>query len=82
MFIRLLANIVNVSNYTKCIFLNNQKCMAQPILVNLHPNEYCQGLCYYPFAINLDRCTGSCNSLNDLPNRLGVPNKTRFKIEI
>lgn len=55
MFIRLLANIVNVSNYTKCIFLNNQKCMVQPILVNLHPNEYCQWLCYYPFAINLDR---------------------------
>lgn len=55
MFIRLLANIVNVSNYTKCIFLNNQKWMVQPILVNLHPNEYCQWLCYYPFAINLDR---------------------------
>lgn len=32
--------------------------------------------------IQIDKCTGSRNSLNDIPNRLGVPNKTRFKIEI
>ena len=33
----------------------NQKCTNQPTLINLHPNEYIQGLHYYPFAINLDR---------------------------
>ena len=27
---------------------------------------------YYPFALNLDRCTGSCN---DLSNRICSPNK-------
>ena len=25
-----------------------------PTLINLHPNEYTQELCYYPFAVNLD----------------------------
>ena len=50
--------------------------MIQPILINLHPNEYGPGLHYYPFTVNLDRCTGSCSTRNDLSNRLCVPNKT------
>ena len=31
---------------------------------------------YYPFAVNLDRCVGSYNILNNLSNRVCVPNKT------
>ena len=50
--------------------------MAQPTHINLHPNEYIQGLWYYPFAVNLDRCFGSCNTLCDLSNRICVTNKT------
>ena len=53
-FIGLLASIVNASNHTKCISLNNQQCMIQPTHINLHPNEYSQG-CYYQLAVNLDR---------------------------
>ena len=26
--------------HTKCISLSNQKCMIQPTLINLYPNEY------------------------------------------
>ena len=50
--------------------------MIQPTLINLHRNEYTQGLHYYPFAVNLDRCVGSCNILNDLSNKVCAPNKT------
>ena len=50
--------------------------MIQPILINLYTNEYTQGLYYYPFSVNLDRCVGSCNTVNDLSNRVCVPNKT------
>ena len=39
MFIVLLSNIVNGSNHTKFVSLINQKCMIQPTLINLHPNE-------------------------------------------
>ena len=42
MFIRLLISIVSASNHTKCISLNNQKCMIQRTLTNLHHNEYSQ----------------------------------------
>ena len=75
-FIELLTGLVNRSNYTKCVLLHNQKCVIQPILINLHPNEYSQEFNYYPFAINLDRCVGSFNILNDLSNKVCIPNKT------
>ena len=39
MFIGLLAGMESDSNHTKCVSLNNQKSMAQPTLVDLHPNE-------------------------------------------
>ena len=53
MFIELLANIVNASNHKKCAFLNNQQFIFQATLINLHPNEYRQGSCFYAFAVNL-----------------------------
>ena len=40
MFMRLLTSIVSVSNHAKHMLLNNQKCMTQPTLTNLQPNEY------------------------------------------
>ena len=49
--------------------------MTQHTLINLHPNEYSQEFHYYPLAVTLDRCVGSCNTLNDLSNRVCVPNK-------
>ena len=55
LFIGLLTDIVSASSYTKCVPLNNQKCMTQPSLINLHPNEYSQEFYYYPFSVKLDR---------------------------
>ena len=56
--------------------LSNQKYEIQPTLINLHPNEYSQELRYSPFAVKLDKCVGSCNTLNDSSNKVCVPNKT------
>ena len=75
-FLVLLSNKVSGSNHTKCVSLSNQKCMTQPTFINLHPNEYSQEFHSYPFAVKLDRCVGSCNTLNDLYNKVCVPNKT------
>ena len=30
---------------------------------------------YYPFVVKLDRCVGSCNTLNVLSNKVCVLNK-------
>ena len=45
MIVGLLAGLVNGSNQTKCVSFSNQKCMIQPTLINLYPNEYSQE-CY------------------------------------
>ena len=70
LFIILLVIIVNASNHTKCVSLSNQKSMTQFKSFNLHSNDHSQEFHYDPFAVKLDRCVGSCNTLNDLSNKL------------
>ena len=75
-FISWLTSVVVIAcNHTKYVFLSNQKCKVQPTLINLHPNEYSQELHYYPFAVKLGRCVGSCNNLNDFSHKACVSNK-------
>ena len=50
--------------------------MIQSALLNLHPNEYSREFQYYPFAFKLDRCAGNCSTLNNLSNKVYVPNKS------
>ena len=77
-FIGLLTGLVNGSNHTKCLSLSNQKNMIQPVLIDLHPNEYNQLFYYYPFGVKLDRCIGRRNTPNYLSNKVYVPNKTKI----
>ena len=58
-FLELLTSIIIVFNHGKCVSLSNQKCTTQPALINLHSNEYTQGLCCYLFVVNLDWCVSS-----------------------
>ena len=69
-----LSSIVNASNHIMCVSLSNQKCMVQTTLIYLYPNEWSQEFDYYPFSVKLDRCAGTCNTLNDLSNKECVPN--------
>ena len=62
MFIVAIFGIVNASNHAKYVLLGNQKCKIQSY--------------YYPFAVKLDRFVGSCNTLNDLSNKLCIPNNS------
>ena len=57
---------------TKCVSINDEPCM---IVIDLNPFE----LKYYPFMIILDKCSGSCNSGNDLSTKICVPGKTKDK---
>ena len=75
-FIGLLTGIASASKHWKCVSLSNQKCTTQPTFINLHPNEYSQEFHYNPFVVKSDRCVGNFNTLNDLSNKVCVPNKT------
>ena len=77
-FTVLRRNIVNGSNHTKCVSLSNRKCITQTIDINLHPNEYCQEFHYYILAVkSLNKSVRNCNTLNDVPNKVCVPNETK-----
>ena len=54
---------------TKYLFLNDEPCMVRPALIDLNPVE----LKYYPFIINLNKYTGSCNVLSP---KICVPKET------
>ena len=62
------------------IFKNMKKNMAylhdSTYYYNLHHNDYTHGLHYFPFPVNLDRCVESCNTLNDLSNKISIRYKT------
>ena len=53
--------------------VNNEPCMIRPFLIDLNPVE----LKYYPFMISLNKCNGSCNSVNDISMKICVPSKTK-----
>ena len=55
---------------TKCLSFNNEPCMVRPTLVDLNP----VALKYYPFMINLDKCSESCNVLSP---KICVPKETK-----
>ena len=57
--------------------MSNQKCEIQPTRINLHPDEYREEFNYYLFAVKLDTCVGSCNTLNDLSAKAYVPNEIK-----
>ena len=74
-FLVLLTSKVALK-HKKCVSWSNQKCTTKPALCNLYLNQYTQGLCLYPFSVNLDRCVGNCNTHNDLSNKVCVSSKT------
>ena len=63
------------NKYMLSVSLSNQKCTTQPTIIHLTPNESTQGLQCYPFVVNLDICVGSCNTLNNLSNKVCVAKK-------
>ena len=51
--------------------------MIYSTLINLHHKEYVQRLHYYTFAADLDIYVESCNTINELYNKLSFPKKTK-----
>ena len=56
---------------TKCMFLNNEKCMIRLPPIDLNPVE----LNYYSFMIGIDKCNGNCNAVDDLSTKICLPNE-------
>ena len=49
--------------------MNNQECKARIKIININNNEPV----FYPFSIKLNKCSGSCNNINNSYAKLCVP---------
>ena len=54
------CNVLNV-NPLKCVSINNQECKVRPQIINVNSNEPS----FYPYSIETNKCSGSCNNTND-----------------
>ena len=53
-------NLSNV-NSLECVSMNNQERQIRTEIINLNTNEPM----FYPYSIEINRCKGSCNTIND-----------------
>ena len=52
-----------------CISLKNQECKIRPEIINVNSNEPV----FYPLNIKTNKCSGSCNNINDPYAKICVP---------
>ena len=49
--------------------MNDQECKIRPNIINVNSNEST----FYPYSILVNKCSGSCNNINDPYAKLRVP---------
>ena len=62
------CNLVSL-NTLECVSINNQECKVRREIVNVNSNEPV----LFPFSIRTSKGSGSCNNINDIYSKLGVP---------
>ena len=65
-------NMVKVKSL-ECMSVVNQKRMSRPKIINTNANEPI----FYPYSIKVNKCSGSCNNINDPFAKLCVPDITK-----
>ena len=66
-----LFSILKV-NTLECLSVINRTCMPRPKILDV--NEGVGEALFYPYNVLVNKCSGSCNTLNDPMARLCVPN--------
>ena len=66
-----LFNILKV-NALECVSVVNRKCMPRPKILDV--NEGVGEALFYPYNVQVNKCSGSCNTLDDPMARICVPN--------
>ena len=56
-----VSKLFRVSSLSKCVDLTNQKCVVRPKIIDVNSND----LVFYPFKIAVNKCSGSCNTINN-----------------
>ena len=53
----------------KCVSISNQECKIRPEIINVNSNEPL----FYSYRIKVNKCSGSCNNINDPYSKLCIP---------
>ena len=53
--------------------MNNQKCKIRTEIINVNTNEPM----FYHYSIKINRCKGSCNTINNPYAKICVPNQIK-----
>ena len=61
-------NVLNV-NSLECVSMNNQECKIRAEIINVNTNE----AMIYPYSVKINKCKGSCNTINDPYAKICVP---------
>ena len=60
-------------NSLECVLMNNQECKIRSEIINVSTNEPI----FYPYSIKINKCKGSCNTINDPYAKIFVPNNIK-----
>ena len=63
-------NVLNVTSL-KCVSMKNQECKIRTKITNINNNEHW----FYPYSIEVNKYSGSCNNINDPYSKLCVPDE-------
>ena len=66
------CNVLNV-NSLEGVLMNNQECKIRQEIININTNEPV----FYPYSITINKCKGSCNTINDPYAKICVPDTIR-----
>ena len=63
----------SITGALNCVSMNNQKCKLRPKIVDINSNSPM----FYPFSINVNNCSGTCNNINDPYAKICVPDTVK-----
>ena len=72
--INLTINLFSIikTRALECVSVINRKCMPRPKILDV--NEGAGEALFYPYNVLVNKCSGSCDTINDPMARLCVPN--------
>ena len=74
LLINLFISLFNVlkANALECVSVINQKCMRRPKILDV--KEGVGEALFYPYNVLVNKCSGSCDTLDNPMTKLCVPN--------
>ena len=67
------CSVLNINSLNR-ISVNNQECKIRSEIIDINSNEPL----FYPYRIQINKCRGSCNSINDPYAKVCVPDVTKI----